>query len=222
MADFAVIFDVDGVLLELTRAEEDAFFLPFERRYGLAGLSRDWDSYAIRNDVNIVEEILSCHGLALCDRDAVLGDYIEVLGRGIHNGSLSPVIVPGARQLLESLAAEAVLGIATANMVVAARLRLEATGLWNAVCRHPFGADGGGHKRDIVARAIAATGLPKHRIVYVGDNRNDVEAGLANGVHFIGFNRDAGRRKRLAAAGAPLTSADHRETLHLIRHILAS
>ena len=36
-ADCAVIFDVDGVLLDLTRAEEDAFFLPFERRYGLNG-----------------------------------------------------------------------------------------------------------------------------------------------------------------------------------------
>jgi FMN phosphatase YigB (HAD superfamily) len=35
MVDAAVIFDVDGVLLELTSAEEDAFFLPFEQRYGL-------------------------------------------------------------------------------------------------------------------------------------------------------------------------------------------
>src|SRR5690606_8860878 len=44
-ADCAVIFDVDGVLLDLTRPEEDAFFAPFERLYGLTGLSRDWDSY---------------------------------------------------------------------------------------------------------------------------------------------------------------------------------
>ena len=221
MADAAVIFDVDGVLLDLTPAEEDAFFLPFAQRYGLTGLSRDWDSYAIRNDVSIVEEILSCHGLALSERDAVLGGYIEVLGRGIDDGSLSPVIVPGARQLLESLAAEAVLGIATANMVVAARLRLKAAGLWNAVALHPFGADGGGHKREIVARAVAATGLPKHRIVYVGDNRNDVEAGLANGVHFIGFSLDPARRLILAAAGAKLTSANHPQTLDIIRKILA-
>lgn len=217
----AVIFDVDGVLLDLTRAEEDAFFLPFERRYGLTGLSRDWDSYAIRNDVDIVEEILVRNNLAASERDVVLRDYVEALGRGIHDGSLSPVTVPGARQLLASLAPHAVLGIATANMVTAARLRLEAAGLWNAVSRHPFGADGGGHKREIVARAIASTGLPKHRIVYVGDNRNDVEAGLANGVHFIGFSRDAARRQVIAVAGARLTGADHAETLRLIRQILA-
>ncbi|MFO1131266.1 MAG: HAD hydrolase-like protein [Hyphomicrobiales bacterium] len=53
-----------------------------------------------------------------------------------------------------------------------------------------------------MARAIAATELPKHRIVYIGDNLNDVEAGLANGVHFIGFSQDAARRAKLAAAGA--------------------
>ena len=217
----AVIFDVDGVLLDLTRAEEDAFFLPFERRYGLTGLSRDWDSYAIRNDFNIVEEILARNGLAASERDVVLGDYLEILGGGIRHGGLSPVIIPGAGQLLETLAPRAALGIATANMLAAARRRLESAGLWSAVARHPFGADGGGHKRDIVARAIAATGLPKHRIVYVGDNRNDVDAGLANGVHFIGFSRDAARRRTLAAAGAPLVSADHRETLHLIRRIFA-
>ena len=56
---------------------------------------------------------------------------------------------------------------------------------------HAHGADGGGHKREILARAIAATGLPRNRIVYIGDNLNDVEAGLANGVHFIGFSTDS-------------------------------
>jgi FMN phosphatase YigB (HAD superfamily) len=46
----AVVFDVDGVLLDLTPAEEDAFFAPFETLYGITGLSRDWDSYRVRND----------------------------------------------------------------------------------------------------------------------------------------------------------------------------
>jgi FMN phosphatase YigB (HAD superfamily) len=58
MADAAVIFDADGVFLELTSVEEDAFFVPFEDRYGLKNLSRDWNSYAIRNDENIIAEIL--------------------------------------------------------------------------------------------------------------------------------------------------------------------
>lgn len=61
MADAAVIFDVDGVLLELKSVEEDAFFVPFEIRYGLKNLSRDRNSYAIRNDENTIAEILASH-----------------------------------------------------------------------------------------------------------------------------------------------------------------
>ena len=61
--DRAVIFDVDGVLLDLTAAEEDAFFLAFERLHGITGLSRDWDSYRVRNDEHIIAEILERHGL---------------------------------------------------------------------------------------------------------------------------------------------------------------
>ena len=131
MADAAVIFDVDGVLLELTRAEEDAFFVPFERRYGL--------------------------------KDAGLWDHVST-------------------------------------------------------CAH--GADSGGHKREILARAIVATGLPKNRIVYVGDNLNDVEAGLSNGVHFIAFSTDSGRLAELRRAGASHASNNHLDSFRLIGHLL--
>ena len=58
-APAAVIFDVDGVLLDLTPPEEDAFFAPFARRHGLAGLSRDWDSYRVRNDEEIIRKKFS-------------------------------------------------------------------------------------------------------------------------------------------------------------------
>jgi phosphoglycolate phosphatase-like HAD superfamily hydrolase len=71
------------------------------------------------------------------------------------------------------------------------------------------GADGGGHKHAILARAIAASGLPPERIVYIGDNVNDVEAGLCNGVHFIGFSTSPERRASspppVPATAAPAT-----------------
>jgi FMN phosphatase YigB (HAD superfamily) len=76
----AVIFDVDGVLLELTSAEEDAFFAPFAQRYGLENLSRDWNSYAIRNDENIIAEI-PC-GAMVCQSTSTpksVADYLDVL-----------------------------------------------------------------------------------------------------------------------------------------------
>ena len=112
------------------------------------------------------------------------------------------------------------IGIATANLVDAARLRLASAGLWEFVSELPFGADGGGAKAEILARAIDASGLAKHRIVYLGDNLNDVDAGLRNGVHFIGFARERARREKLACAGARTVSGDHATSYQLISSML--
>ena len=214
--DSAVIFDVDGVLLDLTPAEEDAFFLPFARRHGLTGLSRDWDSYRVRNDEHIIAEIIERHGLPPQDGEALVADYLAILS----SGAVPPRAIPGAAGLLERLSGKRRLGIATANLLSAARLRLLASGLWAHVEALAFGAEGSGHKRETVAKAIAASGLPPERIVYVGDNLNDVEAGLGNGVHFIGFSEDAARRERLAKAGAVHLAGDHDRTADLIAALL--
>ena len=44
------------------------------------------------------------------------------------------------------------------------------------------GAEGGGHKRNSSWHYILITAISKDRVFFVGDNLNDVEAGLANGV----------------------------------------
>jgi len=134
---------------------------------------------------------------------------------------LTAVEIPGARGLLSALRADGVtIGIATANLIGAARLRLESAGLWDFVADLPFGADGGGAKAEILARAITASGLSKSRIVYLGDNLNDVEAGLRNDVHFIGFAREHHRRDRLAEAGAATVCGDHVTSYQLISSML--
>ena len=71
----AVIFDVDGVLLDLTAAEEDVFFRAFEQRYGRTGLSRCWDSYQVRNDEHIIAEILDRTGLPAPEAPAAGVDW---------------------------------------------------------------------------------------------------------------------------------------------------
>ena len=220
MADAAVIFDVDGVLLELTRAEEDAFFVPFERRYGLKNLSRDWNSYAIRNDENIIAEILASHGIPARERSEVVADYLEILKLRLSNGVIDTITIPGTQKLLDKLHDKLQIGIATANFLGAAELRLKHANLWPYVSAHAFGAEGGGHKREILARAIASIHLPKNRIVYVGDNLNDVEAGLSNGAHFIGFSANPGRLNELESAGASHLSNNHLDTFRLIGQLL--
>jgi phosphoglycolate phosphatase-like HAD superfamily hydrolase len=146
---------------------------------------------------------------------------VKLFAETLAAGRISPVEIPGARRLLSQLMPQHAIGIATANFLSVARQRLATMGLWAPVSSHAFGAEGGGHKRQTVARAIAATGLPRDRIVFIGDNLNDVDAGLSSGVHFIGFATDPARRRRLAAAGARHTAGDHRETEALIATLLA-
>jgi phosphoglycolate phosphatase-like HAD superfamily hydrolase len=224
MRDAAVIFDVDGVLLDLTPPEEDAFFHPFLELHGLKNLSRDWDNYRIRNDHDIMAEVLERHfGRPPTQEELehLTRSYLAHLEAGLSGGTLSVVEIPGARDLLSTLRADGItIGIATANLIGAARLRLQSAGLWDLVAELPFGADGGGAKAEILSRAIAASGLAKHRIVYLGDNLNDVDAGLRNEVHFIGFAREKHRRDRLAEAGAATVCGDHDTSYQLISHML--
>src|SRR5438552_2636738 len=144
----------------------------------------------IRNDVEIITEILESHfgrSPSPGERQAVIRAYLSHLANGIDAGRLKPSPIAGAESLLDDLAGTLKLGIATANLLEAASLRLAACAIWEPVKNCAFGAKGGGAKRQILARAMADLALPPDRIIFIGDNLNDVEAGLANGVHFIGF-----------------------------------
>ena len=219
MKDWAIIFDVDGVLLKLTRAEEELFFQPYAGRIDATILSRNWNSYTIRNDEDIVREIVERYGLPASDAAIIIAEYLALLEQEL-SGSLKTETIAGAAKLIDEFVKVAKLGIATANFREAARLRLHQADMWEPVSRLAFGADGGGHKSAILARAIAGSGLPTSRIIFIGDNVNDVRAGLDNEVHFIGFSSDAARRKMLAAAGAKQVVSHHDETCAVIRQIL--
>jgi HAD superfamily hydrolase (TIGR01549 family) len=222
MTDAAVIFDVDGVLLELTDDEAELFFVPFADYLDASKLSRDWNSYRIRNDSNIVDEILENNGLSPALKAPLVERYMNLLQHSLSAQQVVSTPISGAAHLLSELSALPVrLGIATANFREAARLRLAAAGLWDQVSHYAFGADGGGHKSEILARALSAIGTDKKRIVYVGDNVNDVIAGRENGVHFIAFSTSAERLITLKEAGAERTASTHAATLTHIREILA-
>jgi phosphoglycolate phosphatase-like HAD superfamily hydrolase len=214
-----VVFDVDGVLLHLTPAEEEGFFLALREIHGLDGLSRDWDSYRIRNDVDIVAEILGRHlgrPAAPAEIEAWRRRYLAIMVDWLERGVFAVEPVAGAAALLRDLRARGVaVGIATANLIDAAHLRLARAGLWNLI-DHAEGADAGGPKRVLLGRLLARLDVPRSGVVYVGDNLNDVEAGLEHANNFIGFSVDADRRRKLAAHGAHHVAASHDETRRLI------
>jgi HAD superfamily hydrolase (TIGR01549 family) len=219
--DSAVIFDVDGVLLELTREEEELFFIPFSKHLDATLLSRDWNSYRIRKDEEIINEIIEMHNLPESERHRVKVEYLTLLTQSLKQQSLVSTPITGAAHLMSQLAGRTRIGIATANFRDAARFRLEAANLWHPVSELAFGAEGGGHKSQILGRALAAINLPKSKVVYVGDNLNDLQAGKELEIHFIGFSTDPDRREILCQAGADHVTSSHQENLALISAMLA-
>jgi len=223
MINSAVIFDVDGPLLDLTAAETSAFFVPFQEAFGLTGFSTDWDSYRLRNDVEIYREILETADLPTNQptinrlRERYLMELETIYASG---EAVAPI--PGASALLDALSriSGLALGTATANFESAATLRLQRVGFWNYVKEWHSGAEGGGAKRDILARAVKRLGLPSNRVVFLGDNLNDLDAAQENETHFIGFHIDPMRRQWLADAGAETVTGDHTKTLAIIRELL--
>lgn len=222
MIDAAVVFDVDGVLLELTANEESLFFAAFTPYCDPHLLSRDWNSYLIRNDDDIVDEIMANHGIAAELKPQIVDDYVRALAAALSSGQLDASAISGAADLLAALNGTVHIGIATANFREAARLRLQLVNLWSAVSGHACGAEGGGHKHAILARTLAGLPVPPQRVVYVGDNVQDVEAGRRNGVHFIGFSQSPERRATLQTAGAAITCGNHSDTLRHIRRFLGA
>jgi phosphoglycolate phosphatase-like HAD superfamily hydrolase len=217
VADCAVIFDVDGVLLELTREEEEIFFTALSKFVATEHLSRDWNSYRVRNDENIIAEILERNHLSATLVNDVQAHYISIL----KSSAVKAKPIASAAQLLQTLQTKAHLGIATANFLSAAQHRLAQVNLWRHVSSLAQGADGGGHKSAILGRALSTLTMKPQRIVFVGDNLNDLTAGLDHGIHFIGFSEDPARRQQLRGAGAKHTSANHLETTSLIKQLLA-
>jgi HAD superfamily hydrolase (TIGR01549 family) len=217
VADRAIIFDVDGVLLELSRDEEDIFFSALSKFVPVEHLSRDWNSYKIRNDENIIAEILERNNLSSDLTSDVAEHYIQLL----QTSSIKAVEIAGATELLRALNGKASLGIATANLLQAAKHRLQHLNLWHFVSDHASGADGGGHKSDILGRAIAGFRQKPERIIFIGDNLNDVAAGVHHNVDFIGFSESAERRKTLQNAGAKLIAGTHAETFEFLQKLLA-
>jgi phosphoglycolate phosphatase-like HAD superfamily hydrolase len=221
MIDAAVIFDVDGVLLELTDDEAELFFVPFAKYLDSSKLSRDWNSYRIRNDEDIIEEILELNGLSSDLKQVLINDYLKLLTQTIGLQAVVTIPISGAVQLLSHLSEKMLLGVATANLRAAAKLRLEAVGMWKPVARYAFGADGGGHKSQILARAIVAMSVSPDRIIYLGDNLNDLQAAIDNHVHFIAFSTDAKRRETLRQAGAQIVIDNHQTVPEIISDLLS-
>ena len=228
----AVIFDIDGVLLHLTRQEETRFFDAFRQvaKVSETHINPDWNSYRVRNDVAIAGELLERQlgrEPTHAEIRSVLDHYITSIEASLATGELVTSVIDGAGALLDLLGADTrlQLGLATANIEGAAVARLKHAGLWRGFTACGY-AEAGGPKSEVLRAAIATlrdrdgNPVPSDRVVFLGDQLGDLAAARDNRVHFIGVSTKPEQREVLKSNGAEIVIANHDTTAGIISDLL--
>ena len=220
-----VIFDIDGTLLELLQAEEDAYLRAFKVCYGITGLSDDWDSYQFRTDIEIAREILNRHFARPCtisELSRVLATYSSLLQSEVYGRGITPKLIPGIKDVLDTLdRANVGLALATANPEQIARLRLEKAEIWKYFGCGAFAEDGK-DKTSILSKALSRCRetyrdiTSKESIVFIGDHPTDATAANTLGIHFVGINDQT---ERFQGPYNYQTYSGYRDINSLLQHL---
>src|SRR5512140_2060647 len=224
-----LLFDIDGTLLSTGRGGLQAFVTAMTEVFGTAG---DIESYRFEGKLDplIVTELMRGAGIqdAVIERrrpDA-LSLYLERLE--INLASSSPVLKPGVRELVESVAASprATVALLTGNVRRGAEIKLGAAGLWHHFRFGAFGDDGS-RRIDLgpvaLDRAVAVTGraYSGEQCVVIGDSRADVECGKAIGARVVAVATGRTRRDELVDAGADETLSNFSDLEQTLEAIFA-
>lgn len=204
------IFDIDGTLLELLQAEENAYLRAFEVCYGISGLSDNWDSYHFRTDIEIAREILDRHFSRPCTKPEltrVLTTYGSLLRGEVYGGGSIPKLIPGIKAILDVLDKQMNIGLAlaTANPKQIAKLRLKKAGIWKYFSCGAFAEDGK-DKTSILDKALNRCRqnwqdfAQTKDAIFIGDHPSDAVAAQTLGIHFIGITTKPERFRGLTNA----------------------
>jgi phosphoglycolate phosphatase-like HAD superfamily hydrolase len=226
-----VLFDIDGTLVLTGGAGGRAMTLAFR---DLLGVEDGFQGIPMpgRTDQIILRDALARGGHPI---DAHLLTrfhdlYLEHLVREMERAVPGQVkgVMPGVRELLDTLARreDVMLALLTGNFSAAARVKLEAFGLWHYFQGGAFGEDA--HERnDLVpvavarARACGLPPLPPDRVVVIGDTTLDVACARAAHARAIAVATGGIDEHTLRRSGADAVFKDLGETNQVLRAILA-
>lgn len=212
-----LLFDIDGTLLKSGGAGRHAMAGAFAAEFGLSGLL-DGVQVDGRTDTGIFEGALKLAGVdptpATVDR--VTTAYLARLPEALesHDGR----VLDGVVELLDALdGADAVVGLATGNVLRGAEIKLRHYGLWDRFRGGGFG-DVSSDRNRVLAAAVEelakvggvepAAASP----VVIGDTPRDVTAGHAVGASVLAVATGNYGEDALRDAGADFFLPDLRDT----------
>jgi phosphoglycolate phosphatase len=138
----AVLFDIDGTLIDMRGAGRKSFVRALKSVFG-------WDdnieyiNFAGNTDLNVLLQVAAHHGVTLspAERKRFFAQLPIELKQTAAEADL--VIYPGVRELLEVLTSDrrVVLGLVTGNVAASARIKLEQFGVHSHFVLGAFGDD---------------------------------------------------------------------------------
>ncbi len=184
MSEFAVIFDMDGVIVD-NRAYHFRAWEIFAEKYDLDFDARFFKDNLFGKTNPVILGGLFKEGLP-ADKIDALGDEKEALYRDLHKGHVHPV--PGLKELVDSLRAEGIsMAVATAAPRINMDFVLGETGLRD---RFQVLVDAGDVRRgkpdpEIYLKAASLLGIPPRSSVACEDSYPGVASALAAGMKVI-------------------------------------
>ena len=182
----AIIFDIDGTLVDSTGFDHALYVRAIRDVLGDLDLREDWAEYTHVTDTGILEQILKdnpgTHGPEPVARvRARFGELVDS-----HLKESPCRAIDGAVQVLQALAAQAKVGIATGGWGHTARMKLRSAG-FPSLDLPLVSSDEHTTRVGIMRTCRQALGAELQRVVYVGDGPWDVKASSELGWGFIGI-----------------------------------
>lgn len=183
----AVIFDIDGTLLQSAAVDEDLYKDAVRSVLQDAHIRPAFSDYDYVSDSGILSQIFLDNSVArdLGHETAIKSRFVELLGN--HISASGPFLeIPGAKAFLTQLdgSSEHAVGIATGGWRASALLKLESSGFGHFDL--PIATSDDAHDRkEIMQVALAQLGDSFSSITYYGDGSWDRDASLQLGWNFV-------------------------------------
>jgi beta-phosphoglucomutase len=200
----AVIFDMDGVLVDSFEAHRKAFDLVMSRHYGFHVNAEEFISYFGTNPKDIARGLLKTHGIPNGDIEKLTEEKKVAFRQFIKEGVK---VLPGVKALLEKLKQDGTpIAVASTPAKESVLLTLETAGLrqyFNVI----VGLDDvrlGKPAPDIYLKAAEILGIKPKDCWVVEDSLSGIQAGKAAGMKVVGVQTGFHSRKGLLDAGAEI------------------
>jgi len=205
----AVLFDIDGTLIESGGASDRAWHRAFEDLHGVAV---DIGAHTGRGVPD--PEVGRAAFVAAIGREPTPEEAAALMARRVHYlpeevaNSAGYRVLPGAEELLEALIDEGrLLGLTTGNVEAAAHIKLARAGLNRFFSFGGYGSDSSDRTeltRRALERAATVAGAPlaAGSAMSIGDTPRDIQAGHGAGIRVAGVATGEYSTDQLREAGA--------------------